>query len=389
MRVGVITPLLLITVFLALEVRSGEKDEILFQKKEMERIRAEIEKSRKRLDSLKRSELEIQRRIVENDQKIAGNRKIVNRLNRELSQLKQEIKSTEANLGLQQLELDLSRRRHLGNIRQFYLSAHRPDDLFAEDPNEELMLHRQIVYLTAIAGFGSEYVEQAAEYLTETMGAMNQLHGERRKVTALKKMKETASQLASTARRKQQKDLEKLRRAKTEEADRVLTLEMAAREMEQIIARLQREEQQRRLGRGKVDIGPSIFASLKGQLLSPYEGKTITAFGRSVDPVTNLRSFSAGITIKGKAGQKVVAVASGAVAYVGSLRGYGKFVIIRHDDEYYTTYAGLGRTLVAENEYVLAGNKIAVSGDDGVMKFEVRHGREPLDPVKWIAIDTF
>ncbi len=369
-------------------VFADERDQILTQKQELEAIQKEVEAGRKKLDSLKQSELSLQKRLIDSDQQIAGNKKVIQRLTRESGKLKQEIGATETKVDQRQLELELSRRRYLGNIRQFYLAAHQPSAPLSEDLNEEMRLHRQIVYLAAVAGFESGQVRQASELLVQTRETMNQLSGEKSKVARLRKKRESANLLAVNRKRKQQKDLEHLLRAKTEETDRVLTLEMAAREMEQIIARLQREAQERELRRQEDAGGPSIFASLKGMLLSPYKGKITIPFGPQVDPVTNLKSYSSGITIKGAAGRKVVAVASGTVVYVGNLRGYGKFVIISHDDQYFTTYAGLGEMLVTTDEYVLAGNKLAVSGADGVVKFEMRQGRKALDPIKWIRIES-
>jgi septal ring factor EnvC (AmiA/AmiB activator) len=104
--------------------------------------------------------------------------------------------------------------------------------------------------------------------------------------------------------------------------------------------------------------------------------------------VNRLKSFSPGITIKGKAHAPVYAVAAGTVAYSGNLRGYGNFVIISHDDQYYSTYAGLAEVLVSENQFVSSRAKLGSSGQDGVVKFEIRDGREPLDPVKWIDLES-
>ena len=93
--------------------------------------------------------------------------------------------------------------------------------------------------------------------------------------------------------------------------------------------------------------------------------------------------------IKGKSGRQVAAVASGTVAYIGELRGYGNFVIMDHDGEYYSTYAGLGQVSATQGQYVQSGGKLAVAGPDGMVKFELRRGRKPLDPVRWIRIDSY
>jgi len=108
-----------------------------------------------------------------------------------------------------------------------------------------------------------------------------------------------------------------------------------------------------------------------------------------VDRTTNLKSFSPGITIQSKPDYNVRVVASGTVAYAGNLRGYGNFIIINHDDEYYTTYAGLGKTSAVSGAYLPAGTMIGKVGEDGQFRFELRRGNEPLDPVKWIKIDSY
>ena len=93
--------------------------------------------------------------------------------------------------------------------------------------------------------------------------------------------------------------------------------------------------------------------------------------------------------IKGKAGRDIVAAAAGRIAYTGSLRGYGDFIIINHDDRYFSTYAGISGLVVSEGQYVYSGSRLAAAAADGVVRFELRRGRDPLDPVEWIRLDAF
>jgi len=368
---------------------ADEEGDILFQKRDLDEIQREVEQSRHKLDSLKQVELKVQKNVSEYDQKIASNKKVLTRLNRQLKNLKKEITQGEEELATGQELLDRARRRYLGSIRQFYLATHRSGEVFSEQVNDELQLNRQVVYLTAMAGFESGNIAQATAYLSQSHDRLAQLTGEKKKVTGLKKKKETATSLEKTRKQKEQRALEQLRRKKSAEADRILTLQQAAQEIERIIARLERQCQESPVAIPGQPSSPSVFATLQGQLLSPFRGKIVIGFGHSQDEITRLKSFSPGITIKGKPGRKVMAVADGTVAYVGNLRGYGKFVIINHGDRYYSTYGGLGKTSVGTNEYVLAGTILAQAGKEGLVKFELRHGREPLDPVKWIRIDSF
>lgn len=62
-------------------------------------------------------------------------------------------------------------------------------------------------------------------------------------------------------------------------------------------------------------------------------------------------------------GEPVCAAAAGKVVYVGSgLRGYGKLIVIKHNQEYNSVYAHNDKLLVKEDDQVAQGQKIAELG---------------------------
>lgn len=380
---------LIVIIFPSVVLWADDKSDMLNQQKELDRIKKEITTSHNKLNQLKQNEMEVQKQLSETDQKIRTDHTVINRLNRQLKQVQKTIENTESDIRDKELFFDLTRRRYLGNIRHFYKSAINPTVLIVKDANDELILDRQIKYLGALAHYESDNVVVASELLEKTIADKDKLSGEQKEMSRLKRNKETSKALAASQKDKQEKDLKGIRRKQTDETDRIMMLEQAAQEMEKIIVRLQQEAEERLHTARQSGATTSFFASLKGQLTPPYQGRIKTAFGNIVDPITNLKSFSSGISIQGQAGRKVIAVSSGTVAYVGNLRGYGSFIIINHDDRFFTTYAGLGATDVSTNEYVLAGNKIAESDENGLVKFELRDGRKPLDPVEWIRFDSF
>lgn len=112
----------------------------------------------------------------------------------------------------------------------------------------------------------------------------------------------------------------------------------------------------------------------------PSKGPVLTAF----DEVKNK-----GIDIGGNAGDPISAVADGKVVYAGDgLRGYGNLIIIKHSNTYLTAYAHNRKLLVAEDQAVKKGQKIAEMGDSGTdrvkLHFEVRKQGKPVDPVKYL-----
>ena len=111
--------------------------------------------------------------------------------------------------------------------------------------------------------------------------------------------------------------------------------------------------------------------------------------GRVVGSFSLQQPINKGIDIAGKPGAPVVASADGVVVYAGgNLQGYGKLVIIRHDDDYLSAYGNNAELLVSENEPVRAGEKIArvgiTSNDIGLLRFEVRRSGRPRDPLGYL-----
>lgn len=93
-----------------------------------------------------------------------------------------------------------------------------------------------------------------------------------------------------------------------------------------------------------------------------------------------------GVDIGGSAGQSIVAAAAGSVVYSGSgLLGYGKLIIIKHNDTYLSAYAHNQEIYVKEGDKVVGGQKIATMGigNSGkpVLHFEIREKGKPVNPL--------
>ncbi len=112
----------------------------------------------------------------------------------------------------------------------------------------------------------------------------------------------------------------------------------------------------------------------------PASGKTIGTFSEGGNK---------GVDIAGKAGDAVIAAGDGKVVYSGTgLRGYGKLVIIKHNNTYLSAYAHNQNILVKEGQSVTKGQKIAEMGntdaDQVKLHFEVRRSGKPVDPLKYL-----
>lgn len=110
----------------------------------------------------------------------------------------------------------------------------------------------------------------------------------------------------------------------------------------------------------------------------PTRGKIVSPFD-AADPSRR------GIKIGGRIGNTIQAAESGRVVYSGSgLIGYGRLIIIKHNDKYLSAYGHNRKLLVKEGDQVAKGQKIAEMGTanngDALLHFEIRRDGKPVDP---------
>jgi murein DD-endopeptidase MepM/ murein hydrolase activator NlpD len=115
--------------------------------------------------------------------------------------------------------------------------------------------------------------------------------------------------------------------------------------------------------------------------LWPVSGKVIGGYG-----VTANGQHRNGINIAARKGAPVVASEDGIVVYASDgIDGYGRMVLVRHDEGYITTYAHNATLLVEVGDVVRRGQVIARVGDTGdvstsQLHFELRRGTKPINP---------
>lgn len=115
----------------------------------------------------------------------------------------------------------------------------------------------------------------------------------------------------------------------------------------------------------------------------PAEGKIVSYYN------LNKGGLSKGIDVSLPFGSEVKASKQGVVSYADVLRGYGKVIIVDHQDGFSTVYAHNSKLMVKENDFVERGEIIAISGNSGncqspLLHFEIREGETPKDPLYYL-----
>jgi len=135
-------------------------------------------------------------------------------------------------------------------------------------------------------------------------------------------------------------------------------------------------------GAAKSSVKPQKQSSAKLKWRWPLKGKILEKYSLKFNG-------NKGIDIAAKKGQTVSAASAGIVVYCGTgLRGYGRLVIIKHSEDYLSAYAHNSKILVKEQQQVVQGQKIAVSGSSGTnqtkLHFEIRYKGKPVNPLQYL-----
>lgn len=131
----------------------------------------------------------------------------------------------------------------------------------------------------------------------------------------------------------------------------------------------------------KTQTQPVVATSSKLSWQWPTSGKIIQYF--------SAQNEQKGIDLAGRKGQAILAAAPGEVVYSGDgLRGYGKLIIIKHNDEFLSAYAHNSQLLVSEGTMVKVSQKIAEMGQtdaaSAMLHFEIRRHGNPVDPLQFL-----
>lgn len=142
-----------------------------------------------------------------------------------------------------------------------------------------------------------------------------------------------------------------------------------------------REEIRRRLAQLALSGGSGF--------VRPAAGNVVSVFGNRLHPILGYYRLHAGIDYDGNTGDSVIASRSGIVIFVGWNGGYGRTIIMQHNEGFSTLYGHLVSYNVEVDQVVEAGQKIGEIGSTGLstgphLHFEIRKDGKPVDPAPYL-----
>lgn len=123
----------------------------------------------------------------------------------------------------------------------------------------------------------------------------------------------------------------------------------------------------------------------------PSDGSISSYFGHRKDPFNKRKAFHSGLDFDSDYGAGVVSTANGRVEKAGWCGGYGKCVVIKHNNGYKTLYGHLSRVKVKRGQKVTSGQMIGNIGSTGRstgphLHYEIMKNGKKINPYKYLSL---
>ncbi|MFW6022974.1 MAG: peptidoglycan DD-metalloendopeptidase family protein [Halanaerobiaceae bacterium] len=130
-------------------------------------------------------------------------------------------------------------------------------------------------------------------------------------------------------------------------------------------------------------------SNFKSNLNWPVSGRISSGYGYRTHPIRGTRHFHAGIDIAIPKGTRIKAVSAGKVVLSGWVQGFGKTIVIDHENGYRTLYAHNSKLLVKNGSRVSSAQVIALAGSTGNstgphLDFRIYKNGKTVNPLRYL-----
>lgn len=303
---------------------------------------------------------------------------------KQLTNLQNNIKTLDKTIqNNQKLLANLLHWKYL-NIQQNNIIVHNP----LQNINSDF---KNFYYLQSIIKYQNELLKNTKKDLVNRQNLASNLSNEQHNLEKIRQTQNSYKEELQQQKRSHQRHFDELDKQVNLQKQKIQTLKEDEKNLAKLVEKLTKiaEEQKRQqelakarekeLQKNNKKILPkdneSIVNNAKNLIL-PIKGKIITNFGqKNSDGI-----ISKGVLISAKIGDNVKAIANGKVVFADQMRGFGKLLVIDHQNSYMTVYAHNDEILVSLNQIVQAQQNIGKVGENGSVYFELRKHGKAINP---------
>lgn len=112
-------------------------------------------------------------------------------------------------------------------------------------------------------------------------------------------------------------------------------------------------------------------------------------YGTRKHPIRKVKRHHDGIDLAAPVGAPIRAIAGGQVMYADPHGGYGRYIVVQHDDGYTSHYGHCDKMDVTPGQHVAAGQVIGTVGSSGMstgphLHFEIRRDGKAYHPESFL-----
>jgi septal ring factor EnvC (AmiA/AmiB activator) len=342
-------------------------------------IKSRIDRNYQELKGKENREKSLQKDLAAVAGEVSSLEKRIDQEEKKASDLAASIKTKEEDIRQNQAALQETEGRFRERLKVLYKEESTPLQVFFSSSSPERALE-DMDFLGRIIQHDQELLSSYRSRWQQLEGSLEQLkelQGNQKKVLAgLQQNRESLQQAHSL----NQRLLAQVAREKTNLSRQIAALRNRAKELSDLIRKLEREKVT------AAAVGGGDFAAQKGKLMWPVKGQVRVGFGTRKHPDLETLYESQGIDIESAPAKPIAVVWNGKVAFANHFRGYGNLLIVNHGNGYHTLYAQASRLLKQVGDTVKKGEIIALSGFEGSRSvyFEIRHRGVPQNPVQWL-----
>jgi septal ring factor EnvC (AmiA/AmiB activator) len=348
---------------------------------ELKQVRTRIESIRKAIhnDAERRDSLTAQLKTAELEIQTAREQLTEVRTRRVGAETR--LKELQAERGLTERQIDAQREALAGELRVAYMNGREEQLKLMLNQRDPAQAARTMAYYGYLSRARSERINAINERLAHLELLSEKIAAEAERLRAIELDNAREVRALAGARDRRAQTLTQIQSKLNNRAEELAKLERDAKALEKLVEELRRAIDE------FPDLADTPFARIRSKLPWPVKGPVLARFGqlRAGGPLK-----WQGMLIGAARGTQVRAPYQGRVVYADWLPGLGLLIVLDHGGGYMSLYGHNEQLYRRVGDRISAGEALAAVGDAaGVGKpalyFEIRKGRQAVDPAQWLA----
>jgi septal ring factor EnvC (AmiA/AmiB activator) len=373
-------PLLLLTLTASAAAQDDDGGLTKIKEQELEEVRERISTLKKSMDRAAEDRDRLTGELQEIEVRIAEQRTHIRDLERDQQKATARKDKLDAELAEREAHLDAESTALAAQVRSAYMSGNQEKIRLLLNQQDPATLGRLMAYYRYLNDYRAGNIDAVLEEIRELEQLRSQIAAEQARLQSLAQARYDELGRLNASLESRKTLLASLRQRIDDESKEVNRLAAQEEDLTRLIAELTSILSDYPIS------SEQPFSELRGKLTWPVAGTLLHDFGQ---PRAGGIRWN-GVVLAAPRGREVRAVYHGRVAFADWLAGMGLLVIVDHGEGYMTLY-GYNETILKDTgDWVAPGDVIATVGDSGGqaeagLYFELRRGRKPENPRRWVT----